>query len=212
MRKQGCLALLLMVFSALLTGCITNVWTGVTLVYDRHNVYRKVNDFQLSAQASHAIYRDQVFKGPGSYIDLAVINGDILVSGHVPTDELRQEAIKRIIAVGGYRRLFNQLAVGSTTENTLLDDWITTKIRSKIFADSTIDPHVFKVVTSDQIVYLMGDVIPAEAKIVVQMASACDGVRRVVTLFKYYNLSDHPPEGTVINRSKNKRPEVSQAD
>jgi len=212
MLKQGCLALLLMAISVLLTGCITNVWTGITLVYDRHNVYRKVNDFQLSAKANHALYSDQIFKGPGSSIDLAVINTDILVAGHVPTDALRQEAIKRITTIEGYRRLFNQLAVSSSRADTVLDDWITTKIRSKIFADSTIDPHVFKVVTSDQIVYLMGDVIPSEAKRVVQIASACDGVRRVVTLLKYYNLSDHPPEGVAITKSKNKRPEGSQAD
>ena len=101
--------------------------------------------------------------------------------------------------------------MSSDVANTVLDDWITTKIRSQIFADSAIDPHVFKVVTSDQIVYLMGDVSPSEAKRVVQIASACDGVRRVVTLLKYYNLSDHPPEGMVITKSKNKRPESSQA-
>ncbi len=194
MCKQGCLAILLMVFGAFLTGCISNVWTGVSLVYDRHNVYKTISDFQLAANASRALYKDQIFKGPGCSIDVAIINGDILLAGHVPTAILRQEAFKRVAALDGYRRLFNQLAIGSKTENVLLDDWITMKIRSQIFANADVDPHVFKVVTSEQIVYLMGDVIPKEAQHVIKIARACTGVKRVVKLFKYYNLSDHPEE------------------
>ena len=191
MLKQGGLALMLMMGFACLTGCITDVWTGATLVYDRHNVYKKFSDFQLGANGSHALYRDNTFKRDDCSIDLAVINGDMLLAGHVPTEELRQEAYKRLTALGGYRRIFNQLAISKTSSNMLQDDWITSKIRSSIFANSSIDPHEFKVVTSEQIVYLMGDVAPEQAKIVISIARSCVGVKRVVKLFKYYNLSDH---------------------
>ena len=195
MRKQGCLAILLMVSTLCLTACITDVWTGATLVYDRHNVYKKLSDLQLAANASHALYyKDQTFKRSDCSIDLAIINGDILLAGHVPTSELREEAFTRITALTGYRRIFNQLSIGGAISDTLQDDWITAKIRSQIFADSKIDPHVFKVVTSEQIVYLMGDVIPMEATRVIHIARSCAGVKRVVKLFKYYNLSDHPQE------------------
>ena len=192
MYKQGCVVLWFSVCAVMLTGCITDAWTGVSLVYDRHNVYKKLSDFQLAANASRALYKDKTFKRPDCSIDLAIINGDILLAGHVANDGLRQEALKRMSALSGYRRLFNQLAIGQKTDNAILDNWITTKIRSKIFADADIDPHVFKVVTSEQIVYLMGDVIPAEAARVIQISRACAGVKRVVKLFKYYNLSDKP--------------------
>ncbi len=184
--------LVLLLISTLLTGCISNVWTGASLIYDRHNIYKKISDFQLSADASRALYHDQRFKSPDCTIDLAIFNGDILLSGHVPTDELRQEAQNRITALKEYRRFFNQLAVASEKDHSLKDNWITTRIRSEIFANADIDPHTFKVVTTDHIVYLMGDVIPKEASIVIHMASHCPGVKRVVKLFKYYNLSDKP--------------------
>ena len=192
-KKNGPLilrSLLLTMLSLLLTSCITDIWTGATVVYDRHNIYKKVSDFKLAADANRALYKDQVFKRADCSLDLAVINGDMLLVGHVPTDALRQEAQSRVAVVRGYRRFFNQLAVGQPADHTLQDDWITTKIRSLIFADSNIDPHVFKVVTSDQIVYLMGDVIPAEAAHVVRIARSCAGVKRVVKLFKYYHLDD----------------------
>ena len=214
LNKQGCLAQIvaflgnygrrrhgwgravtfLLVSCAGLTGCISDVWTGASLVYDRHNVYKKLSDYQLAANANRALYKDKLFKRDDCSIDLAIINGDILLAGHVPTDELRQEANERVTSVGGYRRLFNQLAVSTAGNDTLEDDWITAKIRSQIFADSAIDPHQFKVVTSEQIVYLMGDVIPAEASRVIQFARSCAGVKRVVKLFRYFNLSDKPQE------------------
>ncbi len=194
MHKQGCLALLLMLSSAWLTGCITNVWTGASLVYDRHNVYKKLSDYQLAANASRALYKDQMFKRSDCSIDLAISNGDILLAGRVPTDILREEAFKRVTELSGVRRLFNQLAISRTTGDTLQDDWITAKIRSQIFADASIDPHDFKVVTSEQIVYLMGDVIPEQAARVIHFARSCAGVKRVVKLFKYYNLSDRPQQ------------------
>lgn len=175
-----------------LSGCITDIWTGATVLYDRHNLYKKFDDFHLDANIRRALYRDMQFKLADCSIDLAVFNGDVLLAGYVPTEELREEANKRVTEVGGYRRLFNQLAVSRPVNTAVKDDWITAKVRSRIFADSSIDPKQFKVVTSLRVVYLMGDVIPTQAEKVIGYARECAGVRRVVKLFKYYNLSDQP--------------------
>ena len=176
----------------LLSGCISNVWTGANLVYDRHNVYIKLNDFQLNANANRALYHDKMFKRDDCSIDLGVFNRDVLLVGRVPTEALRQEAYSRLKTVSGKRRLFNKLAVNHTEEDPVLDSWITAKIRSQIFADADIDPSKFKVLTYGQIVYLMGDVVPAQAEKVILFARECSSVLRVVKLFKYYNLSDKP--------------------
>lgn len=190
MKKQGCLFVVLVLVCCFLSGCLSSLWTGAELIYDRHNLYKKVGDYQLSAQAHQALYQDGVFKQDNCSIDLAVFNGDILLAGHVPSLDLRQEAVARISALSGYRRLFNQLDILAQSGNRLEDSWITTKIRSRIFADSSIDPKVFKVITSDRIVYLMGDVRPKQAAQVISIARHTTGVERVVKLFKYYNLSN----------------------
>ena len=82
--------------------------------------------------------------------------------------------------------------MGQISNTILQDDWISASIRAKIIADSSINPKDFNIITSSQVVYLMGDVIPAEADRVIQIARQCAGVKRVVKLFKYYNLSDDP--------------------
>lgn len=176
----------------LLSGCISDIWTGVTLVYDRHNIYKQVSDFQLDAAIGRALYKDQTFKGKNCSLDYAILNGDVLLAGYLPNDEFRQELKKRVESVQGARRYFFELSIRGPIDNSLEDNWITAKIRSKIFADSSINPKAFKVVTFDKVVYLMGDVFPDQADRVIYYARSCSGVRRVVKLFKYYTLSDKP--------------------
>lgn len=201
MNKQGCLYskllsifCILLVSLSLLTGCLSNAWTGATLIYDRHNLYKKLGDYQLAALASHAMFHDFVFKRKDCLVDLAVFNGDILLAGHVPSRELRQVAQQRLAELKGYRRIYIQLDISSQPPDNLTDSWITTKIRTLIFADSEINPQAFKVITSDQVVYLMGDVRPQQASKVIAIARKTNGVQRVVKIFNYYNLSKKAAE------------------
>ena len=178
--------------SMLLSSCMDlggGVWTGAMLVYDRHNVYKKLNDYQLGADANRALFHDKRLKCDGCAIDLAVFHQDVLLTGHVPSRALRKEANARVAAVPGIRKQYNQLAISSGFDNTVQDAWITAKIRSQVVADANIEPRQFKVVTADRIVYLMGDVMPEQGARVIHVARQTDGVRRVVKLFNYYRLS-----------------------
>lgn len=177
----------------LLTGCFNNLWTGASLVYGRHTTYRKVDDFQLNASANRALYRDKVFKQNNIHIEITVFNRDVLMVGYVPDAEHRQEAYARVdTATAGKRRFFDQVIVGRIPNDAVQDSWITAKIRSRIIADSDINPDSFKIVTFGHVVYLLGDVIPVQANKVIHFARSCIGVKRVVKLFRYYNLSDRP--------------------
>ncbi len=182
------LALILLIIC--LSGCVSEIWTGASLVYDRHHVYKKLSDFQLQADANRLLFHDTFFKKPNIYLEIATFNGDILIVGQVPTLSIRELALKRLSTLKNYRRLFNQIAIGNGTINEIEDSWITTKLRGQIFANSQIDPNQFKIVTFDRIVYLMGDVNPEQAHFVIQKARECVGVKRVVKLFKYYHLTD----------------------
>lgn len=183
------LSFYLLITSTLLTGCMGGVWTGMNLVYTRHNVYKKVDDFHLALQANQLLFSDKTLKQEGAYLDLAVFNGDVLLAGHLPDAALRQLACDRLSALTGYRNLFKQVALSSDVNNGVEDSWITTKILSQIIADAEIDPGVFKIVTADRIVYIMGDVPPKQAHLVIAIARKTGAVMRVVKLLKYYQLT-----------------------
>lgn len=186
MLKQGRFTLLVFILVAGLSACVGTVWTGASLLYDRHNVYKKITDYNLLNKVNQVLAKERIFNNSSCLLDIAVFHGDILIAGHVPTNELLEELKNRMFTVKGYRHLFIEIQVKDTASNSVQDGWITTKIRSQIFRDDSIDPDSFKIVTSDSIVYLMGEVKREEAETVVQIARSTSGVVRVVKLMKYF--------------------------
>ncbi|RUR10419.1 BON domain-containing protein [Legionella sp. km772] len=186
MLRQGCLLIIFSILTACLGGCISNLWTGANLVYDRHDVYKKLDDYHLLVEVNNSLYADKLLKCEVCVLDVAIFNGDVLVAGHLPSPRLIKETRRRLFRVGGYRHLFIELKLSQANSNSLQDAWITTKIRSQIFADDSIDPNAFKIVTADQVVYLMGDVRLDEANKVINIARNTSGVVRVVKLLKYF--------------------------
>lgn len=178
--------LLVLCLSLLLSGCLGTIWTGAYTVYDRHSVYLKLNDFQLSTQVNEVLAVNKTFANSECVIDITVFNGDILLAGHLPSLEMMEEFNRRISKVKGYRRLFIKMVVQQVSSNSIEDSWLTAKVRSLIFADASIDPKAFKIVTTDRIVYLMGDVKPDQAEKVINMARSVEGVTRVVKLLRYF--------------------------
>lgn len=196
MIKHGRYICFVLIVVASLTSCVSNIWTGASLVYNRHNMYKKFDDYQLARTASHVLFDDKRLAQKACVLDLAVFNGDILLVGHVPDSTLKQLVIARLATLSDYRQMYQYIAVSAANNKGIEDAWITTKIRSHIIADSQIDPNAFKIVTVDGVVYVMGDVKPAEGARVLQIASNTNGVIRVVTLLRYYHLSDK----AVINK------------
>jgi osmotically-inducible protein OsmY len=172
----------------LLSGCVSQIWTGISLAYDRHSVYKKITDYGLASKATRLVFQDKLFSTQGSVVDIAVFNHDVLLAGHVPTPALKQILEDRIARLRHFRHLYNEVEVKRAPDQTMMDTWITTKIRSSIFADASIDPNAFKVVTTDGVVYIMGEVRPEEARRVIQIARNAQGVQRVVTLLVYFQL------------------------
>lgn len=174
-----------------LSSCIGSIWTGAGLIYDRHSALHSFNDIELNATTNRALYEDDLFQCPTCHIELAVFNGDVLLAGHVESVEMREEAYRRVEkAKLNYRRLFKFISTRPYRTHIARDSWITAKIRGQILADSEINPRTFKIVTADQVVYLMGDVMSDQASWVIDIAKKTSGVLRVVKLLKYYHLTD----------------------
>jgi osmotically-inducible protein OsmY len=191
MLKQGCCFLCILWMMCIFSGCTQGLWSGASLVYGRHDVYKKIKDYRIALDTTNAL-NDARLKKPGCSIDVTVFKGDVLVAGHVPTKGALALVESRLASLKGYRALYNQLRVDNNAIlNGVLDMWITTKIRSKIFADDSIDPNAFKIVTADRTVYLMGDVKPDEADKVIRMARNTNGVAHVVSTLKYFTYTQH---------------------
>lgn len=178
---------LLLFIVALLSSCMNAAVTGAQLVYDRHDIYKDVGNFVVKVKADSVLAKARQHRRD---IKLAVasFNHDLLLVGQVPTEEDKERIGHALLTVPGHRRVFNQLEIKPPIGLTqkLKDTWITTKIKAAIIANSDIDPEDFKVVTEDDIVYLLGDVKKEESEKVVHIARHTAGVRYVVRMFRYY--------------------------
>jgi osmotically-inducible protein OsmY len=190
MKKHGCFLLWICLCLFLTSACLGpgSLLSGAKLIYDRHGVYEKIDNYQLAAQVNKALFKDKILRKEKCVLDIAVFNGDVLVAGQAPTPELKESIHQRLSTVHGYRELFIQIVIKKENEGSLKDGWITTKIRSQILADSTINPNIFKIVTVGGIVYIMGDVPKDQAFKVINIARQTQGVIRVVKMLRYYTI------------------------
>ncbi len=121
--------------------------------------------------------------------NVAVIsyNGSVLLTGQVPSEDLRERAAQAAANVKNVKSVRNELTVG---ENAGLaarssDALITTKIKSKLLTAANIKDSRVKVVTENGVVFLLGLVTRAESEIAAKAAQDTGGVQKVVLLFEY---------------------------
>ena len=114
------------------------------------------------------------------------VNARVLVVGQAPNTYLRDLAIKTLNEVDGIVQLHNQLRIGNTTSiaTRTNDVWLTSKVKTALFAADNLNATNIKVVTENGEVFLMGLVKQADANAAVEVARNISGVNRVYKMFE----------------------------
>jgi osmotically-inducible protein OsmY len=175
--------------SILLSGCVPLVIAGAAggaalVVADRRSVGAQTDDEAIELKMANNIgagYGDRVHVNVTSY------NGIVLLTGEVPTPELKRSIEDIAKSTAKVRTVHDKLAVGpvSSIGSRTNDSYITSKVKARFVEANKFAPNHVKVVTERQVVYLMGLVRHAEADAAAQIAATTSGVVRVVKLFEY---------------------------
>lgn len=122
-----------------------------------------------------------------AHIIVISYNGVVLIAGQVKTEEQRQLAAQTVANIQNVRRVHNELTLSGTTSMLARsnDTWITTKVKSKFLATSSLEGTRIKVATENGVVYLMGLVTKSEADRAANIARKTAGVQKVVRIFEY---------------------------
>ena len=191
MRKSPLLAVLALIMAAsmLLSGCVPIVIgaavAGTALVVaDRRSVGAQADDEAIELKIQNNIggtFGDRVHVNATSY------NGIVLLTGEVPTAELKAQVEQIARTTPKVRRVDDELAVGAVTTIGARsnDSYITSKVKARLVETNKVPANLVKVVTERQIVYLMGILSHAEADAAAQIAATTSGVQRVVKVFEY---------------------------
>jgi osmotically-inducible protein OsmY len=114
-------------------------------------------------------------------------NGNVLLTGQIPDANTRESAIFAAKVTPGVKQIYNYLEtrLPQSFTGTTTDTYTTTQVRAKILQLKDIDSNSIKVVTTNDVVYLLGIVTEAQASQISNAASSIGGVKKVVTLFQY---------------------------
>ncbi len=118
-------------------------------------------------------------------LSLQVQEGRVLVSGLVPDQEMRLDAIRLAWQPEGVREVINEVRVeeeGGGVEDFALDTWISTELKAKLVFDKEVSSVNYSIETVHGVVYLMGIAqSPGELNRVVEHARNIAYVERVVS-------------------------------
>lgn len=185
------LLLITLINALLLSACLPAVFVagataGGVVITDRRPFKTIMEDQKISCQALMQLNTDPHLKEQ-SHISVATFNRVVLLVGETNSPALKGRAFELVKAVPNIRRINNEITISEplTVKETSVDAWMTAKVKTAMVAEKGLKSTQIKVITEDNVVYLMGLVTHNQADTAVEVARTVKGVCKVVTLFEY---------------------------
>lgn len=173
--------------SLLMSGCAVTAqedygYRSHGMTVEDQNIESLVQKKLIQADAR---YRD-------ANISIHSYNGIVLITGQVPSQELRDKVIEITSDTRHARHIHNQLNVSANLRSAdkARDTWLTTKARMalhhyKLNNESAPDPSRISLVTENSEMYMMGVVTRQEAELLTDVLKGTAGITRLVKVFDY---------------------------
>ena len=192
-KKRTCYPkylVLLMITSAMLlqsacmsTAIVAGTATAIgTVLYDQRDLNTIHDDYRIKKQFTLAIKQDPLFKG--SHVLAKAINHQLLIFGQTPEAAQRERAEIYAHQIPRVEKIYNQLTLEKPLSAWQIshDIWLTTKVKSALFARPSLRSLQISVASNHATVYLLGILPRSQANLATKVASQVKGVKRVVRL------------------------------
>jgi osmotically-inducible protein OsmY len=155
----------------------------------------QINDKWL--QADEKMYRK---------VSLQVQEGRVLLTGQLPSEEMRLQAVRLAWQADGVQEVINEIEIGDSSVGDLATDtWISTQLKTDLLLDREVYSINYSIETSNGVVYLLG-VARSQAELdrVIDYARNLANVRRVVSYVRVMDEAERrraPAEGDSPERT-----------
>lgn len=183
--------IILVLLSFILSSCAAALITGVgvgavsTVAKDR-SAEQAFQDAAIETKIKSILIKTH-FKNLYAKISVNVVDGRVLYTGSVSSEENMMEAIKIAWNQKGVKEVINEMKIDSNSNKFDLsqytkDSMITTQIKSKMFLDKRIKFVNYNIVTTRDVVYIFGIArSEEELKIIGEIAARIKGVKKVIS-------------------------------
>jgi osmotically-inducible protein OsmY len=160
------------------------VGAGVMMADDRRTSATMLEDQTIEIKAGNLI-RERF--GDEARVGVTSFNRYVLLTGQVPTEEMKTEVGMLTLEVPNVRNIQNEVTVAGATSfmSRSNDGLLSTRVKGRLVQNKNVGANHVKVVTESGTVYLMGLVTRAESDEAAQTAATTGGVERVVKVFEY---------------------------
>lgn len=176
------------------TGCTTNYLTNSTegtygVPLTERTIPQRLLDRSIEHTAKINIYGLQENLQANSRMGVHSFYSEVLLTGEIPTQDLKEQAEKVVSSMPDVRRVYNELKVGvaKSYSSTVQEGYITSKLLAKSLANSGVKTSQIKAVTDNGVVYIMGRMTPTQQSHLIDIANSTAGVTELVLLTTLVN-------------------------
>jgi len=182
------------------TGCsLIYEWANDPSVDQKYNRGYRTVSTRIEDNASVGALKRSIAKSslkfPTKEIKATSYNRVLLITGRVNTKQQKSAISKMAEKLPYVDKFFNEVEVRKLTdsiENYYPDDeWITTKIKTRMFFTEHFPSSKLKVVTYNHTVYLLGSLSKEDADKAVSIAKQIRGVHKIIKIIEPVNFINH---------------------
>ena len=192
--RIACVSLTAIVLGSALGGCVALVGGGAAVAgmsaLDRRTTGTQVEDEGIELRAGNRI--GEVI-GDKARVSVTSYNRIVLLTGQAGNDTDKQSIEKLVREQVQVRNVFNEIEVApfTATLSQRSNDTVTTgQVKASLVQAKDISSSSIKVVTENNVVYLMGIVTARESTRAAEIARGINGVTKVVRLFEIISEDD----------------------
>lgn len=193
--KHWISALTVVALTVFAQGCappllVAGAAAGAAVATDKRTPSTVLEDQTIELKAAGAI-NDNEKLAKNAHVSVTSYNHVVLLTGQAPTEALRRMASQEIRDIDKVRDIHNHIELTQPTslKQRSRDTLTTAKVKSKLLGDEGLPGVHTKVVTENDVVYLMGLVTREAGDQIARAAQRTSGVKRVVKVFEYIKSS-----------------------
>ena len=190
--KSYKLFVLFILFITQLVGCAPSTLLAIPQsIADRRSTEDQITDNTIFLSSWSPIQEITDKERQKSHVNLAVFNKAIVIVGQVPSEDVKNKITEAISKIKNVKTVHNKMVVSLTSnlKQRAKDTITTSNVKARMFLNLKNDlyPLHVKIMTENDVIYLLGLVNDKEADEAIRIAKSSKGVKLVVPLFELDN-------------------------
>ena len=190
--KSYKLFILFIIFITQLVGCAPSTILAIpSSIADRRSTEVQISDNKIFMSTWAPVQEIVDNQKQKSHFNIAVFNKAIVIVGQVPNEEVKNKITDVLSKLENVKTVHNKIEVSKVNKlkQRAKDTITTSNVKTRLFLElkNEVHPLHVKIMTENDVIYLLGIVNNKEADEAIQIAKSSKGVKLVVPLFELDN-------------------------